>query len=173
MNDDCDAPDFYSEYFRTARKEHKCCECEVPILPGDRYVACAGKWDGAVDEFKQHLPCYHIARFVNLELFAHWPERHERETWNGTGWNEEPAKDDKVNAFIWHPLDCSLFFGNGRFELSIPERKQRNACIPFGCIHEVIDDVRRFEPENCVDVRAYWDRWVHDIHETFRDGDGI
>jgi len=71
---DCDEPDFYNEHFRTARKWHKCCECETLIDPGDKYVACVGKWDRSVHVYKQHLCCYHIARFVNLDLLSYWPD---------------------------------------------------------------------------------------------------
>lgn len=163
MSLDCDPPDFYSEYFRTARKQHTCCECSVAILPGDEYVACAGKWDGDMQVFKQHLVCYHIARFVNLELFAHWPERRDSGT-HHCGFEDQ--KTESAHAFIWHPMDCSWLV-----ELDIPERKIQDACIGFGGIDECIS--YRDDHENCVDVKGYWARWLHDVHEVFAEGSGI
>lgn len=69
MTEQCENPPvFYSEYFRRAVKNHKCCECHRPISRGERYVACVGLWDGRLETFKQHIHCYHFARYVNLEL---------------------------------------------------------------------------------------------------------
>lgn len=65
---DCERPEFYHETFPVAHKRHRCVECLVWIEPGDHYVKCVGKWDGEVSINPQHWPCYHISRFVNLEL---------------------------------------------------------------------------------------------------------
>lgn len=47
-----DGPEFYVEYERTARKEHHCYECESIIEKGEKYLICAGKWDGEVRSYK-------------------------------------------------------------------------------------------------------------------------
>ncbi len=67
---DCEVPEFYTETFHVCRKEskRKCCECRLPILPGESYVSCRIKYDGDFSCLKQHLCCYHIARFVNYDL---------------------------------------------------------------------------------------------------------
>jgi hypothetical protein len=56
--DIADSPSFYSEETHKARKEHRCIECPFPILPGEKYVACSGKWDGDVTTHKRHLECH-------------------------------------------------------------------------------------------------------------------
>lgn len=163
MSDECDGYfEFYSEYFRTARKQHKCCECNMMIDPGDKYVACAGKYEGRMEMYKQHLVCYHIARFVNLELFARWPER-------------LADHDERIFCFIWHPIEYARFFNEERhgFDLTMPDRKQRNACIGFGGIDECLGYTDDYENENCVDVKSYWSRWLSGVKETFQDGSGI
>jgi hypothetical protein len=48
---DYDAPTFYSNVRRKARKVHKCEECRGPILPGEQYECVTGKWD-YVDTFR-------------------------------------------------------------------------------------------------------------------------
>jgi hypothetical protein len=146
MYDECEILDFYHEKTRRARVAHKCCECSTPITPGDSYVACSGKYEGNVFVEKQHLVCWHIARFVNLDLFAHWHH------------SDEPGL----------------------------VRKHQIACVPFGEIGTALSDAGEycdeevhpdgqlpFGVENCVDVQAYWDRWLHDVHETFADGAGV
>lgn len=57
---DYDPAEFYSASIRTARKSHKCEECGAPILPGDKYEAVVGKWDGNLDTFKTCEPCVDI-----------------------------------------------------------------------------------------------------------------
>ena len=54
---DIDPPEFISEYWRTARKEHTCCECGKKINPGDEYQIVAGKWEGYFDAFKTCEKC--------------------------------------------------------------------------------------------------------------------
>ena len=62
---------FYTAQRRKARKQHRCLECNAPILPGETYEYAAGKseggmWDAKtcaaclalVDWIKAHVPCY-------------------------------------------------------------------------------------------------------------------
>lgn len=55
----CDdtTPQFYQAIERKARKAHECCECTAKIAPGEKYVYIAGKWDGDIQVYKQHLLC--------------------------------------------------------------------------------------------------------------------
>ena len=48
---DYDSPEFISTDTRTARKQHKCCECGHVIGPGEKYEHVGGKWDGRFDTF--------------------------------------------------------------------------------------------------------------------------
>ena len=38
--------------WRTARKDHKCCECLEPIRPGQKYERIFSVYDGAVNAYK-------------------------------------------------------------------------------------------------------------------------
>ena len=55
--DECDMPEFYDESWHVARKHHMCAECHTVIRPGERYLACRGKWGGDFSVFKQHEEC--------------------------------------------------------------------------------------------------------------------
>ena len=52
-----DAPSVFRQITRTARKEHKCCECRSVINPGDKYMYSSGIWDGSASDYKQCLIC--------------------------------------------------------------------------------------------------------------------
>lgn len=54
------APECSRTHWRKARKQHKCCECRLPIEPGDRYQYISGVWDGRPDSFKTCAPCAQI-----------------------------------------------------------------------------------------------------------------
>lgn len=43
---DFDGPEFCTEVWRKAKKEHKCCECGATIQVGEEYEYISGKWDG-------------------------------------------------------------------------------------------------------------------------------
>jgi hypothetical protein len=45
---------------RTARKEHKCCECCEPIPVGATYEHYIGKWDGDLSTYKTCASCVEI-----------------------------------------------------------------------------------------------------------------
>ena len=55
-----DAATFYDERQRTARKPHKCYECDGPIAVGTRYHAVTGKWDGEIASYRFCEPCWEI-----------------------------------------------------------------------------------------------------------------
>jgi hypothetical protein len=50
------APSLYNARIHTARKVHRCYECRGHILPGERYEAASGIWDG---EFSVYKTCGH------------------------------------------------------------------------------------------------------------------
>lgn len=51
------APSAFQAVDRKARKEHKCCECGIKIMPGTVYRYSSGVWDGQGRSFKQCLNC--------------------------------------------------------------------------------------------------------------------
>lgn len=64
MSSFCEIPDFYEWAEPVARKQHRCCECEAPIMPGEKHFRCAGKWDGEVSSYRQHLVCMEACMWV-------------------------------------------------------------------------------------------------------------
>lgn len=50
-------PSCHKEIIRTARKEHKCCECYKKIVPGEQYEYISGIWDGEPAAYKTCLDC--------------------------------------------------------------------------------------------------------------------
>jgi hypothetical protein len=63
-----DAPEFYDLTEPVARKEHRCCECDAPILKGEKHVVATGKWHGEISTFRQHLLCADACRFIRDKL---------------------------------------------------------------------------------------------------------
>jgi ribosomal protein L37AE/L43A len=56
-----DAPSAFRQVIRTARKEHKCCECGTSIKPREQYAYSSGVWDGEACDFKQCLICFEVS----------------------------------------------------------------------------------------------------------------
>ncbi len=55
-----DGMGFFSDTWRTARKEHVCCECGEPIRKGERHQYSSGVWDGAWGSFRTCRTCVAI-----------------------------------------------------------------------------------------------------------------
>lgn len=93
MSDYCEYPAFFSEAYRTARKEHKCIECGSKIFPGEKYYSYAGKWDDGLDSGKQHLLCLELCTTLNGYRHGKLKGSPERDCWVYFGglfpeWNE-------------------------------------------------------------------------------------
>lgn len=65
-------PSAFNETWRTARKEHWCCECHHLIQAGERYHYASGVWDGEGRSFKQCQDCAELFRDLTSE--AAYPE---------------------------------------------------------------------------------------------------
>lgn len=61
---DYDPPSFYGRYIRTAKKPHKCEECNGAILPGEKYEYVSGLWDGYFSDFKTCERCVDLRTWV-------------------------------------------------------------------------------------------------------------
>ena len=59
---DYDAPEFSNESFPTARKEHRCYECQAVIPVGAKHSKVVGKWEGKLMTIRQCLPCNEIQK---------------------------------------------------------------------------------------------------------------
>ena len=57
MSFDAVAPSVCAYKMMTARKDHKCCECHGPIVPGEKYQLVKGCWDGHWGHFKTCALC--------------------------------------------------------------------------------------------------------------------
>ena len=58
--EDGDGPEFCHDKIVKARKEHRCCECDEPIKPGQKYEYTAGLWDGYFCVYKTCMTCVRI-----------------------------------------------------------------------------------------------------------------
>lgn len=90
-------PDFYEVREPVARKSHECCECRAKILPGEKYVRCAGVWDFEFDEFKQHMECANACRFVRDRIEC-IPFGGLKEWWRSDGRHTE-TKNERWRGF--------------------------------------------------------------------------
>jgi len=50
-------PSFYKQRLVSARKKHKCSECGGEIVPGTKYEAFFGVWDGDPQSYKTCADC--------------------------------------------------------------------------------------------------------------------
>ena len=60
-------PSFIYEQWRTAAKNHKCCECRDVISKGETYHVTSGRWDDSMKSFKT---CAYCAR-LRIAARAH------------------------------------------------------------------------------------------------------
>lgn len=57
-------PECFHECWRTARKEHKCCECLEVIPKRTRYQYCSGIWAGEPADYKTCWLCALLRRDI-------------------------------------------------------------------------------------------------------------
>ena len=62
---DTDVPAVFKEDWRTARKQHKCCECGASIALGEHYHFAKGKWDGEWYEYKTCERCADLRKTLS------------------------------------------------------------------------------------------------------------
>lgn len=67
---------YYRETRRRARKQHECCACEIPILPGHVYWVIAACWDGQVRDWKRCDRCQFIHQQLRplCQAKDEWPD---------------------------------------------------------------------------------------------------
>lgn len=61
---DYDAPNFYRQEIRKARKTFRCEECSGRITPGERYEFVSGCWDHQVSTIRTCERCYDLRQWV-------------------------------------------------------------------------------------------------------------
>ena len=90
---DVDFPSVFSDEIRTARKEHKCCECPNPILPGQKYHLFKGCYEGKWSRYKTCMDCDEIwAELRNLYRDDECPAFGELHEWAHESGMEFPLK---------------------------------------------------------------------------------
>jgi len=57
---DGDRPAFSTQEWRTARKAHKCIECQRQIQPREKYECYSGKWDTGMATYRTCAECQNI-----------------------------------------------------------------------------------------------------------------
>lgn len=83
---------------RRARKQHECCACEIPILPGDRYVETTGVWDGQPSRFRHCLRCFAIVDALSSKSDVECVQLDLR---CGDTWDDPPPEVARL-AFLTH-----------------------------------------------------------------------
>lgn len=61
---DCEIPQYYFCKDVTARKEHKCCECDARILIGEKHLRVNACWDSRPETYRQHHLCQQACELV-------------------------------------------------------------------------------------------------------------
>lgn len=72
--------DIYIERQPKARKEHRCCECTLPIQIKEQYHRIESLYEGSWETFKMHLSCQDFRQMVydhereeGCEYTESWP----------------------------------------------------------------------------------------------------
>lgn len=58
-------PEFMDVTRPKARKQHRCCECGLPIPVGEVYIKSLGKWDGDFGQYVQHVACHELLQWIS------------------------------------------------------------------------------------------------------------
>lgn len=70
--DDCycdyEAPEFYVQETRRAKKEHRCSECGRAIDAGESYEHVRGKWGGEMGTYKTCSRCLALKNWVKAHV---------------------------------------------------------------------------------------------------------
>lgn len=61
-------PSVYNMIVRTARKDHKCCECSGVIQKGEQYNYHSGVWDGEGASFKVCFDCDALRAYMDSDV---------------------------------------------------------------------------------------------------------
>lgn len=64
---ECELPQYYNWTEPVARKRHECCECNAPILKGEKHLRVNGCWENVPGTFRQHLLCAEACELVRDE----------------------------------------------------------------------------------------------------------
>jgi hypothetical protein len=125
---------------RTARKQHECCACEIPILPGHGYWVIASCWDNSVHTWKRCLRCQviHDALVPLCSARDEWPDEELNCGHTFEENYDRPPPDWLAALAFWQPGDplpavtlcASLERDYERSVYYQPCGRQRGECRP-------------------------------------------
>lgn len=113
MSWSCDYGEGYRAYFEeevVAKKEHRCVECEAPILVGERYLRYRGRADDSWDTGAQHLLCRDACVWIRDALegecisfgsLAEWWSEHKSPADLWDAWGRSDAKSQAAIDSNW------------------------------------------------------------------------
>ncbi|SRR5216684_6154801 len=61
---ECELPQYYVCKDVSARKTHKCCECNAPIDKGEKHLLVSACWEGKPGRYRQHQLCEKACEYV-------------------------------------------------------------------------------------------------------------
>lgn len=93
----CEWPEFYSETFPKARKQHRCIECCAPIEIGEEHLYYKGKWEGDFSAARQHMLCRELCMSLRK---SNWiedcvPFGGLMEEWSNFFWDKKTKQSEK------------------------------------------------------------------------------
>lgn len=101
---DIGPPSVFRETHRTARKRHICCECGLPILPGERYQEYFGIWEGRPETKRTCAVCEWFRERVAESEMEAGCRAHESYPAFGELWEALSDGHDRSIGLI--DLDC-------------------------------------------------------------------
>ena len=97
-----------SESFPKARKEHRCCECSIPIAIGQKYYRQTGRYRGTIEMLRQHMTCHEIQQVYSCgegwiygELWDSIREQFEEFKMAGECWDQLSAASKERMVSEW------------------------------------------------------------------------
>lgn len=97
---DVDGVDVYEARWRTARKRHRCCECDETIAPGQRYEYASMCFDGGWGHAKTCETCVRIRTDLCGSCFCHGGLREI--IWDCLGFDYLTGKErPSPRAWLW------------------------------------------------------------------------
>ena len=154
----CEMAKVYDESKRRARKQHKCCECRLPIEVGEVHMRCSGLWDDSWSTFRQHLHCYHFSRLINSTT---------SEMPSGVECCHSPSFLPEIARSIWGgEMDFIVKFNREASSGRRYDLLHGDECIAFGDVRASLCDI----DESLV---MQWDAMISGMSEKFLEGAGI
>lgn len=94
-----DDPAEFSDFStRVARKQHQCCDCDTPIMPGQKHYVLKTLFDGRWDTSRRCQRCETVANALERAAYRRLKSAQTKEPWVSTDYHRVP----------WGELQCCL-----------------------------------------------------------------